>query len=770
MKKKRYIVKRIIRTVFCLVAFVICVGAQAFDPFVVKDIEVDGLRRISAGTVFNYLPVEVGDLIDQNKSTLAINELYATGFFHDIELKKRGNVLIVSVVERPSIAEIIIEGNELLEEEPLMDGLKDIGLSEGRIYNRQLLDSVSRELFRQYYSQGYYDVDVQTTITPLQRNRVSIRVTIAEGKSAKIKDINIVGNKAFSEEELKEDFNLAIPAFYNFWSSSDQYAGEKLSADIESLKTFYMNRGYLNFRIESVQVSMSPDRDGIYLTINIQEGEQYKVKGVDIIGADAIKKPELLKKSVIKVGELFSQKDVVRTKNIYKDMLGDEGYAFSKVNVVPDVNEKKQEVTVKIFIDQGKKVFVRRIVFTGNDKTKDEVLRREMRQLEGAWYSTRKLERSRLRLQRLGYFEKVDIDTPAVPGTTDQVDIIINVTERGSGSIELSAGYGGDQGFSFGASLSQQNFLGTGNKFSIRLNNSKTNTVYSMSFNNPYYTKEGISRGYNFFFRQTDTEDTTISTYATDDWGGSVSFGFPIAEEERITLGFGYDRLKLKVSEYSPQRLHDFIEEYGDEYASIRLTGGWASDSRNSYYFPTKGVRQSLFAEVTLPGSELTYYKLSYGYKWYYPLTEKLTLSYDGKFAFGDGYDNTEKLPFFQNYYAGGISTVRGYKNSSLGPRDPYDPDDPIGGNAKILSSFEVISRFPFFDTEAARIVTFVDVGNVFDTVDENVDLGELRTSAGFGILWLSPLGSMAFSYGFPLNEKEGDYTKGFQFSLGSSF
>lgn len=750
--------------------FFASIKALAFQGFEVKDIEVEGLRRISAGTVFNYLPVEVGDYFDENDSANAINSLYETGFFHDIEFVRRGEVLVVKVVERPSIAEIIIEGNDLLDKEPLLDGLKNIGFAEGRVYNRSLLNSVSQELYRQYFSQGYYDVNITPTITPLQRNRVSIRVTIKEGEPARIKDINIVGNKAFSEDDLLDRFLLQIPPGYKFWSDDDQYAKEKLSADIEGLRTYYTDRGYLNFRIVSTQVSISPDKSGIYITINISEGEQYKVSSVDIFGDFVIPKSEFYELSKIDVGNLFSQKEMVETKKAFSEKLGDNGYAFARINVVPDVDEEKKEVAVKFFIDPGKKVYIRRIAFIGNDKTKDIVLRREMRLFEGGWYSVKKLNRSRERLQRLGYFESVDISTPAVPGTIDQIDIIVKVTERSSGSIELSAGYGGDQGFSLGASLSQQNFLGTGNKFGFKINNSKTNTVYSMNFNNPYFTPDGISRGYNLFFRQTDTDETSISSYSTDDWGGGITFGFPIAEEERISIGFGYDRLKLKTDEDSPLRILDFIDMYGDEYASYRISAGWSSDSRNTYYFPTSGIYQGASMEATLPGSDLKYYKFNYSFRWYYPLARDFTLAYDAAIGYGDGYDNTEKLPFFKNYYAGGMSSVRGFENSSLGPRDLYDPDDPIGGNARLVNSIEIVTKLPFIETDSARILSFIDAGNVFDTVDETFDFGEVRISAGLGLRWLSPLGSMAFSYGYPLNEKEGDEVKRFQFSLGSSF
>ncbi len=742
----------------------------AFQGFVVEDIKVEGLRRISAGTVFNYLPVQVGDFFDSTDSAGAMKSLYKTGFFHDVELKKEGNVLIVRVVERPSIAEIIIEGNDLLEKDPLLDGLKNIGLAEGRVYNRSLLDKVNQELFRQYYSQGYYGVSVTPTVSPLERNRVSIRVTIVEGNSAQIKDINITGNKAFTEDFLLKKFKLSIPAAYYFWSDSDQYAKEKFSADIETLRTYYLDKGYLNFKITSTQVSISPNKESIYLTINLSEGEQYKISKIDVVGDYVISKDELIKLSSVVAGDMFSQKEVLKTKQKFTERLGEGGYAFSTINVVPEIDEIAKSVAVTFYIDPGKKAYVRRIVFIGNDKTKDQVLRREMRQFEGGWFSAKKVKRSRLRLQRLGYFETVDITTPPVPGTLDQIDIIVKVVERASGSIELTAGYGGDQGFSLGASLSQQNFLGTGNKFGFKINNSKTNTIYSMNFNNPYFTPEGISRGYNFFFRQTDTADTAISSYSTDDWGGAISFGFPISEEERISVGIGYDRLKLKTITSTPQRILDFVNDNGDEYAAYRLTAGWSSDTRNQYYFPTSGSLHSASLELTFPGSDLTYYKMNYRYRWLYPLAEKITFSYDGSLGFGDGFDKSEKLPFFQNYYAGGISTVRGYKSSSLGPRDPYDADNPIGGNARILSSLELIFHLPFVETDSARIVTFIDAGNVFDTVEESVDIGDIRATAGVAIQWLSPLGSMVFSYGYPLNDRDGDDVKGFQFTMGSSF
>lgn len=739
------------------------------DGFVVNDIRIEGLKRISAGTVFTYLPIQVGDYLDQKMTSKAIKDLYETGFFNDVEFKADGDILVVRVAERPSIAEIIIKGNSILESEPLLEGLKGIGLTEGRVYNRRLLESVKHELFRQYYGNGNYDVTVNTTVTPMVRNRVSILIEIAEGEVARIKGINVVGNKIFTEEELLEDFELGMPASWKLWSDNDEYSKEKLEADLERVRSRYLNNGYINFKVDSTQVSLSPDKRYVYITINILEGDKYTLRDIELVGDFEEEMQVMLKETRKNETGDYSNQQVVSISSMLKGYLKDKGYAFVNINPVPEIDDESKSVKVKFYIDKGKRVYVRRIIFQGNEKTRDEVLRREMRIFEGGWYSAAKIRRSRLRLQRLGFFEGVAVDTPAVADSPDQVDVVVSVVERNSGAVNLFAGYGEGQGVSFGASLKQDNFLGSGDKFGFEINTNRTNTIYSVDFNNPYYTDDGVSRGFNLFFKQTDTDEIEVSTYSTDSWGGMLSFGFPIAEDEKVFVGLGYDRVKMNVDSESPQRVLDFVNEYGNEFGTIRAKIGWSSDTRNRRNFATSGTSKHLSLMAALPGSDLKYYKITYQHKWFYPLFDKSALMLRGDLGYGDGYDDTDKIPFYENFYAGGVSTMRGYKSSSLGPVDPFD-DDPIGGNLRILGGSELIFPVPFVESESVRLAAFLDIGNVFDTVDETAALSELRYSTGLTLRWLSPIGGLVFSYAVPLNEREGDKTKSFQFTMGTSF
>ncbi len=765
---KLFLNKSGLRFLATLIFLLLSITVRA-EGFIVNDIRVEGLKRISAGTVFTYLPVQVGDYLDQKMTAKVIKNLYETGFFNDVELKADGQILVIRVAERPSIAEIIIKGNSILESEPLLEGLKGIGLKEGRVYNRRLLDSVKHELFRQYYGNGNYDVAVNTTVTPMVRNRVSILIEITEGEIAKIKGINIVGNKVFTEDELLENFELGMPASWKLWSDSDEYSKQKLEADIEGIRSRYLNSGYINFKVDSSQVSLSQDKRYVFITINIHEGDKYKLQGVELVG-------DFEEDMLTMLGELrknetgdYSNQQVVFLSSVLKNHLKDKGYAFANINPVPEVDDELKSVKIKLYIDKGKRVYVNRVIFQGNEKTRDEVLRREMRIFEGGWYSAAKIRRSRLRLQRLGFFEGVEIDTVSVADSPDRVDVIVSVVERNSGAINLFAGYGEGQGVSLGANLKQDNFLGSGDKFGFEINTNRTNTVYSVDFNNPYFTDDGVSRGFNLFFKQTDTDEIDVSSYSTDSWGGMLSFGFPIAEDEKIFVGLGYDWLKMKVVPESPQRVLDFVNKYGNEFATIRAKIGWSSDTRNRRNFATSGTSKHLSLMAALPGSELKYYKITYRHKWFYPLFDKSALMLRGNFGYGDGYDDTDKIPFFENFYAGGVSTMRGYKVSSLGPID-QDENDSTGGNLRILGGTELIFPVPFVKSDSVRLAAFFDAGNVFDTVDETAELSELRYSTGLTLRWLSPIGGLVFSYAIPLNEQEGDRTKSFQFTMGSSF
>lgn len=742
----------------------------AQDGFQVSDIRVEGLRRISAGTVFNYLPVRTGDLLDSTLISKAVRDLYNTGFFHEIDLYEESGVLVVRVVERPAIASILVEGNKVLKSDPLMEGLRAIGLSEGLVFNRSMLDRISQEVLRQYYSLGYYAVEVESTVTPLERNRVDLRLEIREGKQARIKQVALIGNTKFSEKKLLKLFQTGTKNKLAFFSSRDKYAREKLMADLETLRSFYLDRGFLAFSIESTQVSLSPDKESVYITVNVTEGEQFTIRKHKVLGKTLLAADELEKLVSLKEGQTYSQRSVEEAVKRIRDNLSDEGFAFARIEAYPELDEESMEADLTFVIDPGHRVFVRRISFRGNNRTQDKVLRREMRQMEGSWYSLKLVEKSKIRLQRLGFFDGVDIKTEPVEGQPDQVDLIVSMTETSSGAIQLSAGYSEDQGFSIGGSLEQDNFLGTGNRFGFGANTSKSNTYYNFDFFNPYFTKEGISRGYSLFFREMDTTElnlSNVSTYATDSYGGRIEFGFPIKEDEKLFFGIGYDYLKLKALTGTPQRILDFIADNGTEFNSFRANMGWSGDTRDQFYFATQGVRQSINLDITVPGSDLTYYKINYRYQRYHPLMEKLVLTWIGNVSYGEGYGDNKSLPFFENYYGGGANSVRGFEMNSLGPRDPLDPKTAIGGNIRLLGTAELVLPFPIGESKGMRMGLFVDGGNVYNGGLGDVSLQDIRYSSGVAFYWLSPVGAIKINVATALNKQTGDDTKLFQFSLG---
>ena len=741
---------------------------RAFETFEVADIRVEGLQRISAGTVFNYLPVKVGDLLTAEDSAAAMRALFRTGFFNDIYLEREGNVLVVNVKERAAISSIEITGNEDLETEALLDGLEQIGLAEGRVFDRSLLDKVEQELQRQYYSRGKYSVKIDTTVTPLERNRVGILIDISEGRVARIRQINIVGNHRFTDEELKEDFTLEPPNLFSFVTKSDQYSKQKLSADLEILRSFYLDRGYLNFNITSTQVSITPDKRDIYITINITEGEQYRIREVTLSG-ELVLEPEALFPLVrINPDDVFSRKRVTEAVDRISERLGDQGYAFANVNTVPDLDDETNEVALAFFVDPGDRVYVRRVNVSGNVSTRDEVLRREMRQMEAGWFSAEKVERSRTRLQRLGYFEDVNVETPTVPGTTDQVDVNYSVTEQSSGSITAGLGYAQTSGLLFNASISQNNFLGSGKRVSFTFNNSDVNTVYNFAYTNPYYTIDGVSRGFGLFFRETDADEANLSDYTTDAYGANLSFGIPVNEYDTIRFNTEYENLKLKSTSESPDEVLDFIGDHGDQYNTLRLTGSWSHDTRNRTIFADTGGLQRFSVEAAVPGSELEYYKVDYRQQRYVPLTKNLTLAMKADIAYGDGYGDFDNLPFFENYFAGGVRSVRGFDDNTLGPRDSND--NPIGGSFKLVGGAELVFPVPFLEaSNSYRMSAFFDIGNVYEGYD-SFDASDLRYSVGIGGLWLSPMGPLAVSFGVPLNDESEDEVQNFQFTFGSFF
>jgi len=742
--------------------------AQAFEPFEVLDIRVEGLQRISAGTVFNYLPIKVGQTIDTEDTVFAVKALFKSGFFNDVSLERDGPVLVVYVKERAAISSIDIEGNKDLDSEELLEGLKEIGLAEGRVFDRSLLEKVEQELRRQYFSRGKYAVKIDTTVTPLDRNRVGILINVSEGRAARIKQINIIGNHQFSDKDLLDEFSLTTPNMFSFFTKSDQYSKQGLSADLETLRTYYLDRGYLKFNINSTQVSITPDKKDIYVTINVTEGHQYKISEVTLSGDLVVPADELFPLIRINPGDVFSRKQVTESVDRISTLLGDQGYAFANVNTAPEMDDEAFEVNLGFFVDPGKRVYVRRINIAGNTGTRDEVLRREMRQMEGGWYSTEQVERSRTRIDRLGFFEDVNVETPTVPGTTDQLDVNYSVTETSSGSVTAGAGFSQSSGVLFNASIQQENFLGSGKRVAFTFDNSEINTVYRFAYTNPFWTVDGVSRGFSLGYRKTDADEANLSDYSTDTRNADINFGIPVNEYDTIRFSVGYQGLDLKANSSSPDQVTDFIDQHGDSFDDAVFTASWSHDSRNRILFTDTGGLQRISLETTTPGSGLEYYKLTYQQQRFIPLTRELTLGLKGNLGYGDGFGDFEQLPFFENFFAGGVRSVRGFEDNTLGPRD--SDGDPIGGAFLVVFNAEVIFPIPFVeDAKGVRLSAFFDVGNVFEDYD-SFEAGDLRYSAGLAGLWLSPLGPISMSLGFPLNAESDDDEQRFQFTVGTFF
>ncbi len=741
--------------------------AWSFDAFTVEEINVEGLQRIAAGTVFTYLPVKIGETFDRDKSQQSLRALFRTGYFNDVRFSRDGGTLIVEVNERPAISKITFEGNKAIDSEDLTKALKGIGFAEGRAFDRSLLEKVELELQRQYFNQAKYGVDIRSTVTPRDRNRVDVQVDITEGKAAKIKQISIIGNQTFSERKLLRELGLSTTSWFSFLSSSDQYSREKLTADLEILRSYYLDRGFINFTVDSTQVSISPDKQDIFITINISEGKQYKVSAIALDGNLIVPEEELRKKITLQPGEIFSQKKTAESSEAITERIGDEGYAFANVNAVPEFQENEQTVTMKFFVDPGKRVYVRRINFSGNARTQDEVLRREMRQMEAGWASTEKIKRSRTRLERLGFFDEVNVETVPVEGSSDEVDVNFKVVERPSGNLLAGLGYSQNQGFMFNASIAQDNFLGTGKKVDFSFNNSQVNTIYSVSYNDPYFTIDGISQGFGLYYRETDAYEANLSRYALDVAGGNVRYGIPVNEYDAIYFGLEAEQTTLKTTDNSAREIFDFIAANGDTYKNLKFTASWSHDTRNRALFPDRGMLQSFSAEFAIPVGDLDYYKLNYKQVWYYPLSKAFTLMLKGDIAYGDGYGDNP-YPFFENYTAGGPRSIRGFEENTLGPKDSLGY--PFGGNFRIIGNAELFFPVPFAkETNSFRLSTFLDAGNVFG-VSEDIDVSQLRYSMGVAATWYSPIGGMRFSLAKPLNSKEGDDAQVFQFTLGTAF
>jgi outer membrane protein insertion porin family len=754
-----------------LIAGMFATPALAFEPFAVKDIRVEGIQRTEAGTVFGYLPVKVGDTLNDEKAAQSIKALFATGFFKDVRIEIEKDVMVVVVQERPAISTINFVGMKEFEKDVITKALKETGIAEGRIFDRALLEKAEQELKRQYLTRGKYAANITTTVTPLERNRVGINFNIEEGVAAKIKQINIVGAKAFSDKELRSLFELTTPTWLSWYTKNDQYSRQKLSADLEKLKSFYMNQGYLEFAVESTQVSISPDKEDVYITINMVEGERFQVTSVKLAGDFSIPEDELKKLVTVKAGDVFSRDKLNESTKAISDRLGKEGYAFANVNAAPEIDKEKHLVAFTVFVDPGKRVYVRRINITGNTKTRDEVVRREIRQMEGGWFDGDKLAASKLRIDKLGFFTETAIETPAVAGTSDQLDVNVNVTEKPTGNLMLGVGTSSTDKIILSGSIAQNNFMGSGNNVAIQVNSAKSYRTYVFSYTNPYFTEDGVSQGFDIYHRTTNTRNTALAYYSSAATGGAIRFGFPIGEKESLGFGIGIDTTTITAYSNSPPMYQNYVGYPGNDSVtklSIPLTLNWTSDGKDSFFFPTRGVYQKAGLEVAAPGGDLTYYRASYQAQYFVPVSKQFTLMLNGEIGYANGYAGKD-LPFFKNFYGGGVGSVRGYKTSSLGPvEDSTGTIYRIGGNRRAIGNAELLWGIPGME-KTFRMGWFVDAGQVWGSGDK-LSLSDLRYSTGISIAWISPMGPLKFSLGKPLNKQSTDEAETFQFQLGSTF
>jgi outer membrane protein insertion porin family len=771
-------------------------SVKSDEEFIVSDIQVKGLQRISEGTVFNYLPVNVGERFSLSNVGPAIKALFKTGFFKDVTLEREGSALIVNVVERPSIAKIIFEGNKDISKDDLTKALDKIGLSEGKIFDKQVLDKVELELKRQYLSHGKYSLKIKTEVANLTRNRVGIRINISEGRVTKIKEINIVGNKAFDDKTLLKKLELNTTNLLSFYSKDDQYSKQKLQADLETLRSYYLDRGYINFTIESTQVAITPDKKDIYVTINVKEGAIYKLEKVKLTGNLVVKPDELIKLMTVGPGETFSRKNATETSKAIQDRLGDDGYAFANVNMVPEIHEANKTVDMAFFVDPGKRAYVRRINYSGNTKTRDEVLRREMRQMESSWASSSKIERSKTRLERLGYFESVNVETPPVPGTADQLDVNYKVVEKSSGNLSAGIGFSQVQGIVINANLSQDNVFGSGKRVNLAFNNSNYLTSYQFGFFNPYFTTDGVSLGYNLGYTDRNAGQINIANYSTTVANAGLEFGIPLNEFDQLRFGLDVKHTNLKTGRNSSNKINKFIRDFPDPYFTLSPSIGWTHDTLNRAIFPSSGGQQRLSGLATLPGvSDLEFYKISYKHQEYFPLSSDFTFRLQADLGYGDRYGKGGGLPFFENYYGGGTGSVRGFKNNTIGPTDTTTTtrtnaagrpirdkngnvlttsiDRPFGGSTKIVGSAELFFPVPFLtEVKSVRLGTFFDAGSIGDGFNIT-----MKYSVGISGEWLSPFGALSVSAAIPLNAKPynsstgiGDQKQIFQFNFGQNF
>lgn len=779
MDNKKYFMKRGIGFLVALFFWITTAQANT-SSFVVEDIRLEGLQRVSPGIVFRNFPVLAGDSVTSLSLAKATRKLFDSGYFDDIRLAKDGSVLILKLKERPSVSLIKLEGNKVLESEALLDGLKQSGLQEGDVFKRAALEQIKQDLVRVYASQGRYGAAVSTSVEPLPGNRVALNIDVKEGQVATIQHINIVGNEIYSDEELKDLFSLKLPSFWSFYKKDDRYARQKLSGDLERLRSYYLDSGYINFSIDSTQVSITPDRKNVFITVNVTEGEKYTIRDVDIAGDMVVPEEELLSVVRVEGGQTFSRRLVTASQEAISKKVGGEGYMFANISPSPVLHDDNT-VTVKFFLDPGKRNYIRRINIRGNTRTADDVIRQHLKQMESAVASNNLIEESKLRLEKTGYFKTVAVNTQPVPGSDDMIDIEYVVEEQQSGSFSASVGFSQNSGFILGFKLQQDNFLGTGKKVGVGISNSETLTEYSYSFVDPYYTVDGVSRGFDVYYRKRDFDEDNTSAFSTDEFGGGVNFGYPIDDFQRLNFGLNLEQVSINTNATeTPEEIFQFLADEGNDYLNFNMRAGWSDNHLNRGYFPTDGYSQSASIELSLPGSDLSYYKSFYSAKWYQPISDnnEWVLSLKGRVGLGGELGDNE-YPFYKHYFAGGLRTVRGYKQNSLGPRDTKN--DPFGGDVLVTGGAELIFPIPFIkDKSSWRTLLFVDAGNVFDTdcssvslagnCDDGIKLDELRLSTGFGLSWLTPIGPLSIALAVPLNDKAGDETEVFQFQLGQTF
>ena len=793
-------------TIFVLIVlFPISISSE--EEWVVNDIRISGLQRVSAGSIFNVMPVAVGDTVDTFELQETAKTIFKTGQFDDIEIGREGNTLIISIVERPSIASIELDGNKALKTEDLLKGLDDAGLSEGQVYKRSIVNSLALEIQRQYVAQGRYGAKVDVSTEPEPRNRVSLDIEIDEGEVAEIKNINIVGNLSFADEEILKDFELKTGGWFSFFTNDNRYSREKLKGDLESLESYYKNRGYVEFKLDSSQVSVTPDKTSVFITLNVDEGATYKVNDVKIVGDLPVDEELLNSLVLIKSGEIFNQYLITETEELFKNILGNEGYSFAEIRGVPDVNKETGNVDLTFYVDPQQRTYVRRIIFKGNKRTHDVVLRREMRQMEGAWASNNLIENSKLRLERLGYFKEVESETIPVPGVNDLIDVEFTVEEEYSGSIGGSLGYGA-YGLVLGINYNENNAFGTGKAIGVGINDSTWQRSYSFNYGEPYFTIDGVSRGYSAYFRESDYGQFNIASYTSDSFGAGIQFGLPISDIERIGLNLNYDNTSIDAGSTPASQILNFTQSEGTKFEVLKTQFIWSKVTLNRGLFPTAGQSQSFALQVAVPGSSLTYTKATYRHKYFKPIFGgRFVLGFRGEIGALEAYGDTNVAPFFEHFYSGGISSVRGFKQNTLGPRaipspyfvdnegntildeegnpvaNPYsyyNDDRSIGGAYLVEGGFDFIFKLPFIeDQRSMRSSFFIDIGNVFsqDCGDTEInincselDLGELRYSYGVGVTWITQLGPMSLALSSPTNQGPLDETENFQFEIGTQF